>query len=44
VGGSNHDIVAPKKRHLAFDLIMLGAVGVVSGVIYYEVTQSPSRP
>lgn len=44
VGGKNNDIVTPKHRHLAFDLIVLGAVGVISGVVYYEVTQSPSKP
>jgi hypothetical protein len=44
VGGNNHDIVAPKHRHLAFDLITLAVAGVVSGIIFYEVTQSPSKP
>jgi hypothetical protein len=44
VGGNNNDIVAPKHRHLTFDLIVLGVVGAVSAVVYYEVTQSPSRP
>jgi hypothetical protein len=44
VGGKNSDIVAPKHRHLAFDLIVLGAIGAVSAVVYYEVTQSPSKP
>ena len=36
--------LAPKHRHLVFDLIVLGAVGAISAVVYYEVTQSPSRP
>jgi hypothetical protein len=43
-GNNNNDIVAPKHRHLVFDLIVLGAVGAISAVVYYEVTQSPSRP
>jgi hypothetical protein len=44
VGGKDQDIVAPKKRHLAFDLIVLGTMGAVAAVVYYEVTQSPSVP
>jgi len=44
VGGKNHDIVAPKRRHLVFDAIMIAAfVGAGAG-IYYEISQSPSRP
>lgn len=44
VGGKDHDIVAPRHRHLVFDLIVLGTMAAVSGIIYYEVTQSPSIP
>jgi len=44
VGGKDHDIVAPRHRHLVFDLIVVGAVAAVAAVTYYEVTQSPSQP
>jgi hypothetical protein len=44
VGAKDHDIVAPKKRHLAFDLIVLGVAGVGSYFIFREVSESPSRP
>jgi hypothetical protein len=44
VGGKDQDIVAPKHRHLVFDLIVLGTMAAVSAVVYYEVTQSPSVP
>ena len=40
---SDHDIVSPRRRHLAFDLIVLGAVAAASYLIYYEVTMSPSK-
>ena len=43
-GNNNNDIVAPKHRHLVFDLIVLGTMAAVSAVVYYEVTQSPSKP
>lgn len=33
----------PKKRHLAFELIMLGAAGVASFFIYQEICESPSK-
>jgi hypothetical protein len=44
VGGKDHDIVAPRHRHLVFDLIVVGAVAAVAAVTYWEVTQSPSKP
>lgn len=44
VGGKDNDIVAPKHRHLAFDLIVLGVAGVGSYFIFREVSESPSRP
>ena len=44
VGGKNNDIVAPKHRHLAFDLIVLGVAGVGSYFIFREVSESPSIP
>jgi hypothetical protein len=44
VGGKDNDIVAPKHRHLAFDLIVLGVAGVGSYFIFQEVSESPSRP
>lgn len=44
VGGKDHDIVAPRHRHLAFDLIVLGGVAAIAAVTYWEVSQSPSKP
>ena len=44
VGGKDHDIVAPKHRHLAFDLIVLAAAGVGSYFIFRAVSESPSNP
>ncbi|HEY0702991.1 MAG TPA: hypothetical protein VGD60_09515 [Candidatus Acidoferrales bacterium] len=44
VGGKDHDIVAPRHRHLAFDLVVLAVAGVGSYFIFREVTESPSRP
>jgi hypothetical protein len=44
VGGKDNDIVAPKHRHLVFDLIVLGGAAAISAVIFYEVSQSPSIP
>jgi len=44
VGGKDQDIVAPKRRHLVFDIIVVGTLAAVSAVVYYEVTQSPSVP
>ena len=44
VGGKNHDVVAPKHRHLVFDLILVGGIGVGSYFIFREVSESPSVP
>jgi len=44
VGGKDSDIVTPKRRHLVFDLIVLGGAAAISAVIFYEVSQSPSIP
>jgi hypothetical protein len=44
VGGKDNDIVAPRHRHLVFDLIVLGVAGVGSYFIFREVSESPSRP
>jgi hypothetical protein len=44
VGGKDHDIVSPKRRHLVFDLIVLGAAGIGSYFIFREVSESPSAP
>jgi hypothetical protein len=44
VGGKDVDIVAPRHRHLVFDLIVLGVAGVGSYFIFREVSESPSRP
>jgi hypothetical protein len=37
-------VVPTKRRRLYFELLVLGAVAIGSGVIWYEVTQSPSLP
>jgi len=42
--GGNNKIVAPKRRHLLFDLIVLGAVGGASYALWYHLSESPSNP
>ena len=37
-------VVPTKRRKLYFELLVLGAVAIGTGVIWYEVTQSPSLP
>ncbi len=46
VGGpnANTNIKHPRRRHLLFDLIVLGAVGATVGVLWYELSMSPSTP
>ncbi len=42
--GGNNKVVAPKRRHLLFDLIVLGAVGAASYALWYHLSESPSNP
>jgi hypothetical protein len=42
--GANNKVVAPRHRHLLFDLIVLGAVGGASYALWYHLTESPSLP
>lgn len=42
--GDDASVVPTKRRKLYFELLVLGAVAVGTGVIWYEVTQSPSLP
>jgi hypothetical protein len=42
--GGNNKVVAPKRRHLLFDLIVLGAVGGASYALWYHLSESPSTP
>jgi hypothetical protein len=42
--GRDAGVIPTKRRKLYFELLILGAVAVGSGVIWYEVTQSPSKP
>jgi len=42
--GGNNKIVAPKRRHLLFDLIVLGAVGGASYALWYHLSESPYNP
>jgi hypothetical protein len=46
VGGPdiNPKIHHAKRRHLLFDLIILGTVGAVSVALWYELSESPSAP
>jgi hypothetical protein len=44
VGGKDHDIVAPRRRHLVFDLILVGGAVGLSAFIFHEVSESPSVP
>jgi hypothetical protein len=42
--GGNNKVVAPKRRHLLFDLIVLGAIGGASYALWYHLSESPSNP
>lgn len=42
--GANNKVVAPRHRHLLFDLIVLGAVGGASYALWYHLSESPSNP
>jgi hypothetical protein len=42
-GGTNK-VVAPKRRHLLFDLIVLGAAGGAGYALWYHLSESPSTP
>lgn len=42
--GDDAGVVPTKRRRLYFELLVLGAVAIGTGVIWYEVTQSPSLP
>lgn len=42
--GDDAGVVPTKRRKLYFELLVLGAVAIGTGVIWYEVTQSPSLP
>jgi hypothetical protein len=44
VGGGNATIVAPRRRHLVFDLIILGGAAVVGYTLWYHLSESPSKP
>lgn len=44
VGGGNANIVAPRRRHLVFDLIMVGGAAVVGVVLWHYLSESPSKP
>jgi hypothetical protein len=37
-------VIPTRRRKLYFELLVLGAVAIGGGVIWYEVTQSPSKP
>jgi hypothetical protein len=43
-GSGNNTIVTPKKRHLLFDLIVLGAAAGASYALWYHLSESPSNP
>jgi hypothetical protein len=43
-GGGTQKVVAPRHRHLLFDLIILGAVGGASYALWYHLSESPSTP
>jgi hypothetical protein len=42
--GGNNKVVAPRRRHLVFDLIVLGAVGAASYALWYHLSESPYNP
>jgi hypothetical protein len=42
--GGNNKVVAPRRRHLLFDLIILGAAGGASYALWYHLSESPYNP
>ncbi|MGB7753775.1 MAG: hypothetical protein WCF88_19640 [Candidatus Acidiferrales bacterium] len=42
--GGNNKVVAPRKRHLLFDLIVLGAAAGAGVALWYHLSESPSNP
>jgi hypothetical protein len=43
-GGGNNKVVAPRHRHLLFDLIVLGAAAGAGVALWYHLSESPSNP
>jgi len=43
-GGDNNRVVAPRHRHLLFDLIVLGAAAGAGVALWYHLSESPSNP
>jgi hypothetical protein len=42
--GGNNKVVAPRHRHLLFDLIVLGAAAGAGVALWYHLSESPSNP
>jgi hypothetical protein len=42
--GKDAGVIPPRRRKLYFELLFVGATAVGSYLIWYEVTQSPSKP
>jgi hypothetical protein len=42
--GGNNKVVAPRRRHLLFDLIVLGAAAGAGVAIWYHLSESSSNP
>ena len=42
--GGNNRVVAPRRRHLLFDLIVLGAAAGAGVALWYHLSESPSNP
>lgn len=42
--GGNNRVVAPRHRHLLFDLIVLGAAAGAGVALWYHLSESPSNP
>jgi hypothetical protein len=43
-GGANNKVVAPRRRHLLFDLIILGAATGAGVALWYHLSESPYNP
>jgi hypothetical protein len=43
-GGGNNKVVAPRHRHLLFDLIVLGAAAGAGVALWYHLSESPYNP
>jgi hypothetical protein len=43
-GGNNTKVVAPRRRHLLFDLIVLGAAAGAGVALWYHLSESPYNP